>query len=196
MAKLKGPLFSLGASGSLAKTIVFAVWKGIKYARTHVVPANPQSADQTTQRDNFTALVTEWHNVLRLVVDKTAYDKRASLQKLTMSGFNLFIRLYRLFFAAEDTLIYFYNLAGVWSAGSTKVTITGDCNTASEDCQAYFYDANGGLLGEGTIDSEVDKSFDTEVDFEMTVAPAYFKIVSDTADHGGESGYYEVTTGV
>ena len=195
MAKVTAPLLSLSASGAFAKTLVSSTWKGIKYMRSYVVPANPKTAAQTVQRNFFTALVAEWHNILRLAVDKLAYDKRASIQRLTMSGFNVFMQIYRTVQVAGDTLIYFYDMAGVWSAGSKDVTITGDCSAASHDCQAYFYDASGSLLGEGPISSEADKSFDTEVDFEMTVAPAYVKIITDTAASGGESGYYAVTTG-
>lgn len=50
MAKTTGPLFSLTASGKLASTIVYAIWKGIPYVRQLVIPANPQSVGQQTPR--------------------------------------------------------------------------------------------------------------------------------------------------
>lgn len=56
MAVLTGPLMSLSASGTIAKTIVYANWKGIQYARTRVIPANPQSTQQTNTRTVFTFL--------------------------------------------------------------------------------------------------------------------------------------------
>lgn len=53
MARLTGALFSLGASGTIASTLTYGTWKGIQYARTRVIPANPQSTSQTQTRDVF-----------------------------------------------------------------------------------------------------------------------------------------------
>lgn len=53
MARLTGALFSLGASGTIANTLTYGTWKGIQYARTRVIPANPQSIDQSQTRDVF-----------------------------------------------------------------------------------------------------------------------------------------------
>lgn len=53
MAALTGALFSLTASGTIAKTLTYANWKGIQYARTRVDPANPQSVEQTKTRTVF-----------------------------------------------------------------------------------------------------------------------------------------------
>lgn len=53
MAVLTGPLMSLGASGTIANTLTYAAWKGIPYARTRVIPANPQSVSQSQTRDVF-----------------------------------------------------------------------------------------------------------------------------------------------
>jgi len=40
MAKVRGPLFSLGASGQLAKTLVYLSWKGLDTVREYVIPAS------------------------------------------------------------------------------------------------------------------------------------------------------------
>lgn len=61
MAKLKGPLFSLSASQALAKTLVYFTWKGLNVVRQYVVPANPQTAPQVTQRGYLTAAVALIH---------------------------------------------------------------------------------------------------------------------------------------
>jgi len=50
MAKVTGPLQSFTASGKLADSIVFSIWKGIAYVRQYVIPANPQSTGQGDQR--------------------------------------------------------------------------------------------------------------------------------------------------
>jgi hypothetical protein len=46
MAKVKGPLFSLEASGKLADSIVFFPWKGLHVVRQLTIPTNPQSVHQ------------------------------------------------------------------------------------------------------------------------------------------------------
>lgn len=53
MAKVTGPLLSLGASGSVGKSLVFGDWRGVKYARQHVTPANPRTTAQTSTRNTF-----------------------------------------------------------------------------------------------------------------------------------------------
>lgn len=63
MAKITAPLLSFNAGGAIAKTQVYASWKGIPYARRYVVPANPQSTAQTQTRSVFTTLTKVWKNL-------------------------------------------------------------------------------------------------------------------------------------
>jgi len=56
MAKTTAPLLSFSASGQIAKTQVYSKWKGRGYVRRHVVPSNPQTAEQTLTRNAFTWL--------------------------------------------------------------------------------------------------------------------------------------------
>lgn len=50
MAKLIGPLFSIGATGKIADSLVYFTWKGRNVVRQWLVPANPQSSDQGDRR--------------------------------------------------------------------------------------------------------------------------------------------------
>lgn len=50
MAKVTGPLFSMSASGTMGKAIVFFGWKGLSVVRQWVVPTNKMSATQGDQR--------------------------------------------------------------------------------------------------------------------------------------------------
>lgn len=61
MAKLKAPLFSLGASQQLGKALVFFPWKGLNCVREYVIPSNPKSTLQVTQRGYFTAAIVAIH---------------------------------------------------------------------------------------------------------------------------------------
>lgn len=56
MAKTKGPLLSIAARGQIAKSQVYAYWRGIPYVRRHVDPANPRTTAQTTTRNTFAAV--------------------------------------------------------------------------------------------------------------------------------------------
>lgn len=60
MAKVTGPLLSLGASGQIGGSQVYAKWKGIPYVRQKVIPANPRSAGQTQTRSVFSFLSGYW----------------------------------------------------------------------------------------------------------------------------------------
>jgi len=56
VAKTSAPILSFGASGQIGKTVVFGSWRGVKYARQHVTPSNPQTASQTLTRSAFSFL--------------------------------------------------------------------------------------------------------------------------------------------
>ncbi|MBW7998482.1 MAG: hypothetical protein FVQ81_18300 [Candidatus Glassbacteria bacterium] len=88
MVKVSGPMFSLAASGSLAKTITFATWKGRPYARELVTPANPKSGLQTGMRSMFGFLSQYWTNVS--AASQTSWDAQA--EQITASGFNAYMR--------------------------------------------------------------------------------------------------------
>lgn len=93
MAKVKGPLFSLGARGQIAKTLVYMSWKGIDDVREYVIPANPKTDDQKEQRNFFKNAITEWHEAGFTAVDVKAWDLYASALKKAASGFNIFVSL-------------------------------------------------------------------------------------------------------
>ena len=88
MAKVKGPLFSLEASGSVAKTVVYSKWKGRQYVRQHTIPLNPQSTLQVNVRTAMTLLVAYWQTLAAGVTD--LYD--AEGKKFNYSGFNYFVK--------------------------------------------------------------------------------------------------------
>lgn len=92
MAKLKAPLFSFEARGKLADALVFFPWKGIDAVRSYVIPANPQTAAQTTQRGYVTSAVTEWHASDYTALDVGAWNRLAGIADKIMSGFNRMMR--------------------------------------------------------------------------------------------------------
>lgn len=81
MAKTTAPLLSFGASGSLAKTMVFSTWKGRPYARRHVIPANPQTVAQQLTRNTFKTGNAMWKIAPALF--QAPWDRFATGQVLT-----------------------------------------------------------------------------------------------------------------
>jgi hypothetical protein len=121
MAKLKAPLFAFEARGTIAKTLTYFPWKGIDAVRTHVVPANPQTSGQTTQRTRMTDAVDEWHAESYSALDAGAWNRLAGLAAKVMSGFNRMVQN----FIDEDILgntwepINNLLVSGVGAAGFT-----------------------------------------------------------------------------
>jgi hypothetical protein len=60
MSKTIAPLLSFGAAGQLARTAVYASWKGIPYVRRYVIPANPRTSRQMVTRLLFRKLQAMW----------------------------------------------------------------------------------------------------------------------------------------
>ena len=54
--KVTAPGLGFRASGAIGKSMVFGDWKGIQYARSYVIPANPRSAAQVETRDALKTL--------------------------------------------------------------------------------------------------------------------------------------------
>lgn len=99
MAKLKAPLLSLGASGSLAKTMTFFPWKGIAVVREWVSPSNPKTTLQTTQRGYLTTMVAAIHAAQARATqpldseDQVANSALASAKGKIMTWFNQAVKL-------------------------------------------------------------------------------------------------------
>lgn len=96
MAKVTGPLLSLDASGTIAKTMTFSRWKGINYVRQRVIPTYSNTTLQAAIRLLTSDASKAWATnalVGTTQIDaayKLAYDTAASGN--AYSGFNLFMR--------------------------------------------------------------------------------------------------------
>ncbi len=100
MAKLKAPLLSLGASGAIGKSLVFFGWKGLDVVREYVVPANPKSSLQVTQRGYLTACVAKIHSAMVIATnefkekDKTANALWGSTYPTPRTWFNQICKMW------------------------------------------------------------------------------------------------------
>lgn len=100
MAKLKAPLFSLGASGQIGKALVYFPWKGLNVVREHVVPSNPKTAGQTTQRGYLADAVDAIHSAMAeatRALDQTetmAYSLLGGTFSTPRTWFNVIVKQY------------------------------------------------------------------------------------------------------
>lgn len=101
MAKVRGPLYSLSASGQIGQAMVFAQWKGIPWVREQFIPQNPKTAGQVAQRLIFTQGVDRWHYVS--ASQKTGWQTGIERKGYTMSGFNYFMSEYIKSMVAGET---------------------------------------------------------------------------------------------
>jgi hypothetical protein len=90
MAKVKGPLLSLDASGQIGKSQVYASWRGVKYARQHVTPANPRTTAQTTTRNAFQFADDQFKRMLTLAQSPFKEGERGR----PLTARNIFIGAY------------------------------------------------------------------------------------------------------
>jgi len=88
MAKVTAPLLSFGASGQVAQTQVYSKWKGRPYVRRHVIPANPQTAEQSKTRNAFTWL----QNVYKFMDPLCTAPWEAYASGQVMTGRNAFTK--------------------------------------------------------------------------------------------------------
>jgi len=127
LAKLKGPLFSLGASQQLGKALVYFNWKGLNVVREYVIPSNPRTAGQVTQRGYLTTMVDIIHawqasaTHALSATDIAAYALWASVVQAATTWFNQVVR------AGIDQLVAGKREAvytgGVTTPGTDKLTV-------------------------------------------------------------------------
>ncbi len=92
MAKVRLPLGSFGARGQIGKAFVYFPWKGIACVREYIIPANPNTTGQQTQRGYFTEAVYEFHVAEYNELDLTAWRLLAAQAKNPLTYFNVVIR--------------------------------------------------------------------------------------------------------
>ena len=152
MAKVNAPLFSFNASGKLANSLVYFGWKGLDAVRSYVVPSNPQTAAQQTQRGYFTDAVDEIHTTMAQASnpldadDKAAYALLASTRATPRTWFNEIVKLWADVEVAGDTPC-------IYSNGTIS-----DTTANSFDCIMYLNEETGSTLAAGKFYFGTSKS--------------------------------------
>ena len=109
MARVTAPLFSLAASQSIGKTIVFSQWKGRFYVRLLVTPYNPKSAYQVGIREAMSMGVLYFtKGTYVAAAQKTWWNTYGAGENPPVSGWNRFQRAFIALNYDGDTGTFMY----------------------------------------------------------------------------------------
>lgn len=134
MAKWKSALFS-DIRNKLGDQVVFSMWKGRPYFRTHVTPANPQTDPQQAERNQHREIVERFQQEITTDEINAVWDELALPYQI--SGYNLFLK------AGRRSYIE------VPSTASGSVSVTYWIGTAIKD-PGIFREAGDGTLTDVT----------------------------------------------
>lgn len=90
MTRLKAPLLSLEAHGTIGDTITFRRRGGITIAERKPIPTDPETTAQLTQRGAFKDAVAAWH----ALTEEEQAEYRALGKKVGLTGYQYFVQEY------------------------------------------------------------------------------------------------------
>lgn len=186
MAVHKSLLVGPNARGSVGGTFTYANVKGVGVVKSKSQPTNRQTTGQTTQRANFTAIVTAWHDAALVADDKNAWQSRATKQARGLSGWNMFMSLYRKWFAAGDTLVYLTGITAV--VGAPNLTFAGDIS--SDDDLKITVLTETGVFSYSTTTTAAAGAFTKAIPLASIPTSGWVYCEVTTAVHGGACGMY------
>jgi len=93
VAKVKGPLFSIVAMGTVDNKLIYRKRKGIDDVKKYTKTVNPNTPGQQTQKGYFKNAIDAWSIDGYSAADKFAWDQYAKTKKVITSGFNRFTGL-------------------------------------------------------------------------------------------------------
>jgi hypothetical protein len=191
MAKVKGPLFSLDARGKIADTLVYMGWKGLKTVRQYVIPSNPNTANQQTQRGYFSDAVDAWQEANFLSIDITAWNLLAQARKAVASGFNMFMKSFVDAKVNGDDFTVLTNVA-ISAIGSDTATVTVPISE-DKDTKIYYGTSITNMSESDDLAFSVDE---TEVVL-SSLSPNttyFFYLINEAEGEAGRTGIYTFTT--
>jgi len=192
MAKVTGPLFSLSASGQIAKTLVFMKWKGIDDVRKYVIPANPNTAAQQAQRAYITAALAAWHVTDWIAADLTAWNLLATTLGRVMSGFNSFVKLFVDANVATKDFETVSNYAPTPASTTASIVFDTTLSGVKEATLKYGISKTAMVEGEDQAASTLTLTFSLTG---LTASTKYYcKVIPKDTDELAYSGIYTFTT--
>lgn len=185
MAGLKGPLFSLEAAGTIAKSITFSRWRGRPYARQTVTPANPKSALQVGVRSAFKFLTQDYANLS--AAKKTEWDTEGVPDNIT--GLNACVRVNQARARQNKGLLENPDEA----AGTTPGAPTSPSATAQPKSIALAWtNSVTGTIWCTFIHRSATGTFTPDISNLIAVVPDGDLTYVDTGLNTGDTWYYEI----
>ena len=124
MAKTTGPLLSLEAHGTLAKTLNYSQRKSGSQCRKYNKPLKDPTPAQRAQRRLTEFLVAQWQNMSDTT--KATWATNAAASKFNLSGYHYFLR------SAQRDLYTHHGLVGYWHCneivGGKVLDLSGNAN--------------------------------------------------------------------
>ena len=191
MAKVILPLGSFSASGQIGRAFVYFPWKGIKCVREYVIPANPNTQGQQTQRSHFTDAVDDYHATGYNALDLTAWRKRAGQSSSPLTYFNQVVKEYLDAMSAGDLWDSLYQ-AVITGVLTTAFDVDIECGS---DATAKLYWG----VNPGYMPNELAGNYaGTTWTFGLTGLPSgtwiFFYVKNTLANRGGITGIYAQKT--
>jgi len=126
--------------------MVFFGWKGLNVVREYVVPSNPKTALQVTQRAYVTAAVAAIHAAQAdathpmLSIDQVAYSALAAAKGKIMTWFNQVVKLWvDVAVDAKTSVVYHAAVFGAKTAAAFEFHLYITEETASDLAAGTFY---------------------------------------------------------
>lgn len=188
MAKVKGPLFSMNASGKLGKALVYMQWKGIDDVRSYVVPANPRTTAQMTQRGYLSDGVAFWHDTSLTGDDRVAWDVLAGTLSRPMSGFNAVVQhVINIKLAGQTPVVMSEGSVSSTEAGKAAVSVKA---TTGLDVIVKYGERPGSLIYSADL-SETTGTYSATITGLTSGKVYYFQfVVTTTASNLSKTGIY------
>lgn len=170
MPKWKSPLFS-DIRNALEDNVVFSMWKGRPYFRTHVMPAQPRTPPQMAERAQMRIAIAQYRADVNTAPEKAAWD-RIALPRL-ISGFNQYIsqnRLSDIASPATATLI----------GGTVSITITYTLGIGAADARVYKEDTETAALSDITPTEGLRPDANQTFSYTETIPGTYRYWIADS----------------
>jgi len=158
MVKLKGPIMSLEAHGSIGKILTFSERGSGSQTRKYTKPIKAPSAKQRAQRRLTEFLVAQWQNMTE--IQKDVYEDAAKATGKQIAGYHYFLReAQRDLYTHTGLCAYIHcneiidgkalDISGQGNHATLKPTFPGDAPTLTASRTKYL---SKGLLFNGSSD--------------------------------------------
>jgi len=199
MAKLKGPLFSLGATQQLGKALVYFNWKGLNVVREHVIPSNPKTSGQTTQRGYLTQAVDRIHTAQARgtnpldEADVSAYALAGSIRATPRTWFNEAVKMMIDCLVASKTPTLYYD--GAASPGVASLAMQMYAHYDAPTAGKFYYGTSKTALIHSIAATIAGSSISKTIPA-LTAGTKYFVQFRPNAADPAEGSYSGIYYGV